>query len=622
MVSVVIWSLSATKSNISTSFSAKEGFIDHFFVDWKNQSGRPTTMVSLSEVGGNNEGQIKSYILNLYQNENLEFILLVGDYADITPHSMNGGRSDNWFGMLEGSSTDYYIEAFTGRFSVQSVADVETHVNKVIQYERDMNETDTWANQGLGIGANEGAGSGHMGGEADYVHMDFIRDTLLHYTYATVSQQYSGVAGGTSASAISNDVNNGVTIINYCNHGSQTSWAVASYSNSNVNALVNDNKLPIIWSVACNNGEFNGTCFGEAWLRATNNSTGAPTGAIGGMFSWISQPWTPPMTGQDEMVDILTEWIGADQFNHTLGGASLNGNMKILDAHPSDGGNTHNTWILFGDPSLMVRTDVPASMNVSLNPSVLLIGMNTLEVSVENTPFGLATLCNEEGVLASAYVVDGIANLEFPALETVETLTLTVMGYNKTTEVIEFDVLPADGPFLAVTGYTPNYALVNQDTELSMSFKNLGVDPTGGNTIVTLSCEDERISFPNGSAEFGVLNANQQIDLENAFSFLIADGVADGTKFTIEVSMVCDREEWSGKAVITTGAPMFELVSITNTELTPGEEGSIEFTIANNGGADAAEGVFEVYASSGELVLESNSFLLTDLIAGESFTPR
>ncbi len=197
------------------------------FVDWKNQSGRPTTMVSLSEVGGNNNNQIKSYIQNIYDdpNHNLEFILLVGDYADLTPHSMSGGRSDNWFGQLEGS--DYYLEALTGRFSVQNVNDVNTHVEKVLFYERDMKEDETWVNKGIGIGANEGAGNGHNGGEADYVHINYIRDTLMHYTYESVSQQYSGVGAGTSANAISADVNNGASIINYCNHGTQTSWAVA-----------------------------------------------------------------------------------------------------------------------------------------------------------------------------------------------------------------------------------------------------------------------------------------------------------------------------------------------------------------------------------------------------------
>ena len=528
------------------------------FVEWKNQSGRPTTIVSLSEVGGNNDNQIKNYIQSIYTSpeHNLEFILLVGDYADLTPHSMGGGRSDNWFGQLEGN--DYYLEAFTGRFSVQSITDLETHIEKVLYYERDMPEGLTWLNQGIGIAANEGAGNGHNGGEADYVHMNYIRDTLMHYTYENVTQQYSGVGSGTSASAISADINAGKSICNYCNHGSQTSWAVGSYSNSDVNALVNDDKWPFIWSVACNNGEFNGTCFGEAWLRAKNNSTGRPTGAVGGMFSWISQPWQPPMTGQDEMVDILTGWKNSDKYCHTFGGASLNGSMYMLDMHPEDNGNTHNTWILFGDPSLMVRTDNPVSMNVTCAPSVLMLGMSELEISAENTAYGIATLMMDGEVIASGTIFDGICNLSFPPMSNVGNATLTVMGYNKVTEVMTVEVLPAEGPYVTLLNYTPNFAPVNMETSLTMSFKNVGVDPTNGSTSVTLTCNDQRLSIINGTSEFGVLNAEETVTLQNEFSFIVADGVEDGTRFQIDVKMTDGRQTWSGRVFITAGQAILE----------------------------------------------------------------
>lgn len=528
------------------------------FVDWKNQSGRPTTMVSLTEVGGNNNNQIKNYIQSIYNDpdHNLEFILLVGDYANLSPHSMSGGCSDNWFGQLEGS--DYYLEALTGRFSVQSVTDVQTHVEKVLYYERDMPEGLTWVNKGVGIGANEGAGSGHNGGEADYVHVNYIRDTLMHYTYENVTQQYSGVGSGTSANAISNDVNNGASIINYCNHGSQTSWAVADYSNSHVNALVNDDKWPFIWSVACNNGQFDGNCFGEAWLRATNNTTGRPTGAVGGMFSWISQPWVPPMTGQDEMVDILTEWKYSDQFSHTLGGASLNGNMYILDMHPSDNGSTHNTWILFGDPTLMVRTDNPISMNVTCTPSILMLGMGELEVSADNTPYGIATLMMNDEVIASGYIQNGICNLSFPPMSNVGNATLTVMGYNKVTEILTVEVLPAEGPYITVTNYAPDFAPVNMETGLTLSFTNVGVDPTNGSSHVTLTCNDQRLSIINGTSEFDMLNAEETITLQNAFSFIVAEGVEDGTRFQIDVEITDGSHIWNGKVFITAGQAIIE----------------------------------------------------------------
>ena len=552
------------------------------FVDWKIQSGRPTILVSVTEAGGNNDNQIKSYIQNFYNDpeHNLEFILLIGDYADLTPHSMSGGRSDNWFGQLEGN--DYYLEVLTGRFSVQSITDLETHINKVLYYERDMPEGLTWANKGLGIGAI-GAGSGHYG-EDDYQHIDYIRDTLEHYTYEHVTELHQG--GGASATSISNTINEGVSIINYCNHGSETSWGVANYSNSHVNALVNDNMLPIVWSVACLNGQFNYNqpCFAETWLRATNNTTGTPTGAIGGMFSWISQPWIPPMYGQDEMVDILCEWRSTEQFNHTLGGASLNGSMYILDAAPSDYGETFNTWLLFGDPSLLVRTDNPTDMKVTYNPSVLMLGMSELEVATENTAYGIATLMMDGEVISMGYIHDDACTLTFPNLANVGTATLTVMGYNKVTEVINIDVLPAEGPYVTVNSYSPNFAPVNQETSLTLSFKNVGVDPTNGNTAVTLSCADPRLTLISSMAQFGSLAPEETVTLQDAFSFIVANGVEDGTRFQIDIEMADGRQTWSGKVFITAGQALLNFDGAEwDGSYEPGEEVTLVALFKNTG---------------------------------------
>ena len=552
-------------------------------IDWKNQSGRPTTMVSVSEAGGNNDNAIKTYITNLYNDpdHNLVYVLFVGDYEHITPHAVSGERSDNWFGQVEG--TDHYPEVFVGRFSVQSNDDVNTHVEKVLYYERDLQGDITWGDQGLGIGSTLEGSGGHFG-EYDNVHIDFIRDTLLHYTYASVTDLHQGGSGSSNATAagISNVVNQGVSIINYCNHGSWSSWGVANYSVSHVDALTNDYMLPVVWSVACNVGQFDyNKCFAEAWMRATNNATGAPTGAIGGMFSWESQPWQPPMYGQDEMVDILTEWRNTDLFNHTLAGASLNGNMDVIDK--SGDTKCHDTWVLYGDPSLLVRTTNPTSMNLSTNPAVLMIGMNSLEISAE-TNSGIATLSNSEGVIASAKIIEGSATLEFPALNAVETLTLTVIGFNKVTEVVDFEILPAEGAYVSVDAFTPGNVPVNEEQLMSMSFKNIGVDPTTGTTNVTLSCEDENLTFTDSEASFDVLGPDEIITLTDEFAFIVAPGVADGTRIQIDVNMVCGGSIWTGKAKITVGAPIVEFGEFQCIGgFTPGESQNIAVTFNNVG---------------------------------------
>jgi len=584
-------------------------------VDWKNQSGRPTTMVSVTAAGGNNADAIKSYISNIYNDpsRNLVYVLLVGDYNDITPHPFqyNDGQSstnysDIWFGMMEG--TDYYEEVFVGRFSAQSEAQVTTQVNKVIYYERDMQEGMTWVDKGLGIGA-VGAGSGHNG-EDDYQHIDFLRDTLLHYTYTGVTDLHQGGQGAANATAagISNTINDGVSIINYCNHGSVTSWGVCNYSNSNVNALINDNKLPFVISVACLNGKFVSDCFGEAWLRATNNTTGAPTGAIGGMFSWISQPWIPPMYGQDEMVDILTEWRHTNQFYHTMGGVALNGAMYVLDKGSSaDYQATQHAWILFGDPSLMLRTANPTSMNVTTNPSVLMIGMTSLEVTAD-AECGIATLTNADGVVASANIINGVANFEIPALTAVETLTLTVVGYNKVTEVMPIEVLPAEGAYVSVDAFTPGNVPVAEEQHMSMTFKNVGVDPTSGTTNVVLSSSDSNITFSDNEGSFGVLAANETVTLNNEFAFTVAAGVEDGTKIQIDVTATCGSDVWAGKARITVGAPIIEFESFQSQgSFEPGQSMTVVANFTNVGHYMATNGVVTASSTSSYVTFENTT---------------
>ena len=414
------------------------------FVNWKKQIGRPTTMVGTSETG-NNANAIKSYIQTYYAaHPNLTDILLVGDVAQIPGVYISAGSGfygysgygDAQYGQLAGN--DYYNEVIVGRFCCETEAQVTNHVNKVLNYERDLDQTATWLPIGQGVSKNEGAGSGHYG-EADHQHIDNIRTDLLNYNYTNVYRDYQGVSGSTAsnADAVSQHINEGVSIINYCNHGSEISWGVFSYSNSHVNALTNDYKLPYIISVACLNGKYDhsGGCFAEAWMRATNNTTGNPTGAIGGMFSYISQPWTPPQYGQDEMVDILVESY-SNNIRRTMGGVSANGNMKVLDqgANQNDIKGTYNTWILFGDPTLTLRNAIPADMGVT-HASSMGMSATSFTVNTSNGNGALATLTRNNEIMGSATINNGTANITFAAPDATGTATLTVFGYNKITYV-------------------------------------------------------------------------------------------------------------------------------------------------------------------------------------------
>jgi hypothetical protein len=204
--------------------------------------------------------------------------------------------------------------------------------------------------------------------------------------------------------------------------------------------------LPFIVSVACVNGYFNGTtCFAEAWLRATH--MGEPTGAVGAYMSSVNQSWVPPMQAQDEAVDLLV--AGAKR---TFGGLCFNGSCQMMDESGSDGEEMFLTWIVFGDPSLRVRTDAPTSMSAThgdaIDPTA-----GSFDVTVDGVEGALCSLYGNDILYGSA-VTDGSGAAVIPvsgAMSPGDTLTLTVTAFNRVPYFASIEVGQTYTPVISVT---------------------------------------------------------------------------------------------------------------------------------------------------------------------------
>lgn len=587
-------------------------------VDWKNISGRPTSVVATSVTGKDED--LRKYLIEYYKkNPKLTYVLLVGEYYDIPSHVMGDGFSDNYFGLLEGD--DCYEEVLVGRLSVKNVKDLKNQINKVIYYERDIDETATWLSNGVGIAAKEGT-SGHFG-ESDDKHMDFIRDTLLNYTYTNVSRFYEKVNSPTVTDLI-NKFNEGVGIINYCNHGFIDSWKVTGFKNDDIHNLTNDYKLPFIWSVACDNGRFvTDECFAEAWMRAKNEETEAPTGAVGGMFSTILQPWQPPMYGQDEMVRILTEH--REGYRHTLAGASCNGNMYILDMFPyADGEETHNTWVLFGDPSMMLRTKAPEKMNVTAVPSTLIVGMTSMAVNVDSD-FGIVTLSMNNKYIGSAYVENGTANISFPELTESGKAQIVVMGYNKVTEIIDIYVKPESGAYVVTDSYNLNQEDAQMDCneyiDLDLNVKNIGVDGSDNISIV-LSSTSEYIKMIDSTEMITAITVDEVVELKKAFRFHVRGDVPDNEKINFVLTCSDKIGKYQTNFTIEANAPVFALNEISilpNNIVKPGETATLKLAFDNIGHSTAYDVLTELFVGSSDIEFENVTINTEEVKAGETF---
>jgi hypothetical protein len=251
--------------------------------------------------------------------------------------------------------------------------------------------------------------------------MDDFREVMLAYNYSSVDQIYEP---GASKSAVTEGIHEGRSWINYMGHGNKDFWGTTGFSNRDIEQLTNTNKLPIIISVACYNGDFSSglACFGEAWLRH-----GSPTDAKGAVIcaaSSIMQPWEPPQHGQKEMVKHLCE----DTYISVCG-IFFNGEMKMIEN--GDGDNTFKSWNLFGDPSLQVFTDTPVELDVTC-PEKVGTGQQNVTISFDAAIDGRVCLYSEKnGIVGSQIVSGNSVTLAIDVAESETELLLTVTARNR-----------------------------------------------------------------------------------------------------------------------------------------------------------------------------------------------
>jgi len=536
------------------------GFTDAVapYVEWKNQKGIPCQLVTTNDTG-TSYTNIKNFIQNQYNlDDGLVFVQLVGDAAQI-PACNND--EDPSYSLLEGS--DSYPDIFVGRFSGTIDAHIETQVERTIHYERDI-YSGTWLAKGFGIASDDGYGYGDDS-EYDWEHLRNIRSHLYDYTYEDIDEFYEGSQGGGDAignpnsAMVSASLNEGRGIGNYTGHGSTSSWSTSGLNTSSVNALVNDSMLPFVHSVACVVGSFiNNTCFAETCLRATNNSTGAPTGAIAHYGSTINQSWSPPMRAQDHSIDLLVGYNyssgSAIAQKYTIGGLWFNGSCNMMDVYGASGVNEFKHWTIFGDASLMVRTAEPAAMTITHNAEIL-TGDNTFTV---NTDLEDALVCLYDGsqIIASGYTpASGNVTLSLdPVPDTPQDFTLTITAFNKITYQETIPVINAAGANVTIESYSvtsgeDDIIDPSETAYLSVTLHNSGSE-TAANVNMTISETNSYITLQDSSHFFGSINSGSSILQNDAFSFSVAENIPDEYAITLNCSIICDESNWNYEILI------------------------------------------------------------------------
>ena len=592
-------------------------------VDWKIQKGTPTEMVDVITAGGN-AVNIKDFISNYYSTHNLTHVLLVGDDAQVPSPSLSGGASDPSYGYILGN--DSYAEVFIGRFSGQTSTDIQTQVDRTLNYEKYPDPVGTWYSKAVVVASNQGPGDDN---EMDWEHEVNIRTDYLGYTYTNVTELYDGTHPATTDAAgdplpvdLFNVLQSGVSIMSYTGHGSTTSFGTTGFSNSEVQALTNTSQLPFIWSVGCVNGDFlqtSGPCIGEAFLNAQYN--GQPTGAIATLMSSINQSWDPPMDAQDEMVDILVESY-ANNIKRTYGGISVNGCMHMNDQYGLAGDEMTDTWICFGDPSLNVRTATPQTINVT-HAATTPLGTSSFLVNC-NQNGALVALTMNGSIISTGIVTGGIAQLFFPALSVIDTMTVTVTGFNLVPYYSHVLILPASGPYVIyqsdnssdISGNINGVIEYNETVNVDVTLLNAGLSDAS-NLTVSLSTADPYINILNGNTTLANLLASANATLTNAFQYLISPNIPDQHVIQFDLTITDGANTWTSVFSQTVNAPALAIHQLTindavggngNGILEPGETGDLIIECVNSGHSDISSANAAISTTSPFVTINNSSY--------------
>jgi gingipain R len=482
------------------------------FVEWKKQKGIYTTVVDVDNLPGMDlQAEIFADIKNKYTGQlgtsQVSHVLMIGNDADI-PVMEDGNAtlfslgSDNPYGYMLGN--DHRAEIIVGRFSGANANQIAAQVSKSIAYEKTplVNGTSTdWFNTQVSVASN--ASTRGDDNQLDFEHERQIADSNINNgPYKQKLELFDGAHGGADdptdpqntdiIKAINNG--NGVGLINYTGHGYYDRLVTTGFKITDVDSLTNTNgNWPFMLVVGCSPGDFinSNECLAEKLSYATmNNVASKPVGTIINAMSTVAQWWNEPMEVQDEFNALLR---GARPFaiKHTFGGMMVNAFGSMMDKYniyngttfiDSGGNQMTDTWQIFGDPTLVVRTGNWGTINCS-NFSVLPNLGTTFSMNCNANGADVCLYQNGE-ILATTKVVNNIASFSFAPVDISKLIHLTATKYNN----------------IPLVGYVYNPVQIKQQALL--------------NTITVLPnpiANDVTISSPSAISSIEIINTQGAI---------------------------------------------------------------------------------------------------------------
>jgi len=644
---------------------------DEIFVEWantiasfRNKQGIRSGVVTISEIGGNNVTQIENYINNAYDNWDIPPVafLLLGDYGTtgntVTSPIWNSNCvSDNIYADVNNNDLADMAHA---RITARNEAELETMINKALDYEMDPPTSPNFYNNPVSAGgwqterwfiicseAVYGFWANELGKEPirEYaIYQGTPGTTWSSATNTATVIDYFGPNGlgylpatpnmitdwNGNAADINNDINNGCFMLQHRDHGGEDGWGEPSYNNNNLNGLENED-LPFVFSINCLTGKYNysSECFTEAFHRHAQGALGLIAASeisysfVNDVYTWgmydYMWPQFMPDYGEEGEVSLLP--------------AFANPYGKYFLQQSSWPYNTENkviTYHLFhhhGDAFTRVYSEVPEELTV-IHDAVLVSGATFFTVSVDEG--ALICLSVEDEILATAIGTGEPLTITIESQMPLSIMNLVITKQNYYRFATEILVIPPDGAYIVYNGVSVDDSIgnsngnadYNESVLLDFTFENIGNDE-GVNVVANLSLEDEYITITEPQALVGAVPGDTLWLFEDAFELAIADNIPDQHRVLFTLSVTDDvGEYWTSYFTMDFNAPIMSASGfmIDDTEFGDGDGifdagETIDFVITNEnlGHSLSPDAEGSIFCSNTDITIDNYIFGLSEI---------
>lgn len=604
--------------------------------NWKSSRGLVSKIITTDSIysgypGSDRQEKIRNYIREHVQTLGVSYVILGGDTAVVparVTYAMASGydslapgrdslRADLYYSDLDGTwdangnglygemadSVDMYPDVVVGRAPINSVADAQTFVRKVMEYEQGamsdfLDRASLWAEM-LDY-ETDGAAAAQI----------LDRDHLTPY-FKPAEKLYETSGNQTRASTL-DAYRQGRHLVNHVGHAWYTSMNVGpgftgvhEIRAGDFDTIPTGGRWGIIYSIGCMPAAIERSCLAERYVNSPQGGGAAFIGncSYGWYLPYFAGYGSSDLYNQQFFQKLLAENSPALGMAHTAAKAQFIGAAQ---------GENEFRWIMYGlnligDPTLAVWTGEAESLGVLCADS-LTVGQNSLAVAVlkNGRPQAEAAVTIIGDSTYGLALTDGTGHALVPVLPSAgDTLKLTATARNSIPFEKSIPVF-SSGAQVSLLGWQAAELAGNGDglagpgEEIALSFwlKNTGSQGLGDSLHIALSRSDSNSVLLDSAFSMAAPAPGESLWTGPAASFLADSGLADGDAAAFNLTAMDSAGTFWNFAVgvpLAAPRPAFAGYSVDdrsgngNGVPEPGETVTLYVEMTNKGGA-ALEG--------------------------------